>query len=296
MDFNEACLNLQLNDPFSLSELKKQYRMMSLKNHPDKHMPDIDGLYDKKFKTINESYVYLSTYLEESDGLPLEDDSYSSLFNEFLSSFFSNNQEEVYNVVQTIVEGCHDLSVKLFENMNKDKAIQIFEFINTYQHVLYISSETIDKIKNIINDKIENDNVVLLNPSLDDLIHDNIYMLLFEGQKYYVPLWHAELYYKHNTSDLVVKCLPELPDNISLDANNNLIINVSYSIEYLLNNDIVYYTLGKEIVSIPTRGLYIRKIQKYTVLHRGISVIDHMNIYNNNVKSDLIFVITIAGY
>lgn len=294
MDFNEACLNLQLNAPFSLSELKKQYRIMSLKNHPDKHMPDIDGFYDKKFKTVNESYVFLSTYLEESDGLSLDDDSYSSLFNDFLSSFFSNNQQEAYRVVQTIVNGCHDLSVKLFEDMNKEKAIQIFEFINTYQHVLYISSETIERIKNIINGKIENDNIILLNPSLDDLIHDNIYMLLFEGQKYYVPLWHAELYYKHNSSDLVVKCLPELPDNISLDANNNLLIDVSYSINDLLNTDVINYTIGKEVISIPTRSLYIRKIQKYTVFKRGISVIDHTNIYNNNIKSDVIFVITLV--
>lgn len=296
MDFNEACLNLQLNAPFSLSELKKQYRFMSLKYHPDKHVPDIDGVYDKKFKMINESYVYLNTYLEEADGMPLEDDSYSCLFNEFLSSFFSNNQQDAYNVVQSIVGGCNDLSIKMFENMDKDTAIQIFEFINTYQHVLYISSETIDRIKNIINDKIENDNIVLLNPSIDDLIHDNIYMLRFEGQKYYVPLWHAELYYKHNSSDLVVKCVPELPDNISLDANNNLIINVSYGIDELLNNDIVYYNIGKETISIPTRSLYIRKIQKYTVLEKGISVIDHTNIYNNNLKSNLIFVITIVGY
>ena len=294
MDFNEACLNLQLNAPFSLSELKKQYRIMSLKNHPDKHMPDTDGFYDKKFKIVNESYVFLSTYLEESDGLSLDDDSYSSLFNDFLSSFFSNNQQEAYRVVQTIVNGCHDLSVKLFEDMNKEKAIQIFEFINTYQHVLYISSETIERIKNIINGKIENDNIILLNPSLDDLIHDNIYMLLFEGQKYYVPLWHAELYYKHNSSDLVVKCLPELPDNISLDANNNLLIDVSYSVADLLNTDIINYTIGKEVISIPTRSLYIRKIQKYTVLKRGISVIDHTNIYNNNIKSDVIFVITLV--
>jgi len=292
MDFNEACLNLQLNAPFSQTELKKQYRILSLKNHPDKHMPDNDGFYDKKFKTINESYLYLTTYMEESDGLPVNDDSYTSLFDGFLSSFFSNNQNEAYKVVQDIVSGCHNLSVKLFENMDKDTAIQIFEFINCYQHVLYISSETIEQIKNIINNKIENDNIVLLNPSLDDLIHDNIYILNFEGQKYYVPLWHAEVYYKHNGSDLVVKCVPDLPDNISLDVNNNLVINVTYSVNELLNNDIVSYNIGKNVFPIHTRHLYIRKIQKYTLVNKGISIIDDTNIYNNNVKSNIIFIIT----
>ena len=87
--------------------------------------------------------------MEESDVLSLDDDSYSSLFNDFLSSFFSNNQQEAYRVVKTIVNGCHDLSVKLFEDMNKEKAIQIFEFINTYQHVLYIYRETQEHVSKI---------------------------------------------------------------------------------------------------------------------------------------------------
>ena len=62
MDFNEACLNLNLTPIFTSLELKKQYRMMSLKYHPDKHMPDTDGFYSNKFKIIAESYQYLHKY------------------------------------------------------------------------------------------------------------------------------------------------------------------------------------------------------------------------------------------
>ena len=65
MDFNKACVELEINSPFSLSELKKQYRIMALKNHPDKHIPDIDNIYSEKFKNISASYEYLITFLEE---------------------------------------------------------------------------------------------------------------------------------------------------------------------------------------------------------------------------------------
>ena len=96
-------------------------------------------------------------------------------------------------------------------------------------------SEFLTKIKNIINDKVENDHIVILNPTLDDLLNDNIYMLDFEGDKYYVPLWHDEIYYKHKSHDLVVRCIPDIPENISLDNNNNLIINIYDSITNVLS-------------------------------------------------------------
>ena len=87
MDFNDACLNLNLTPIFTVWELKKQYRMLSLKYHPDKHMPDADNFYCNKFKIIAESYHYLYTYLEERDGISYEsnndennDNSYNSLF------------------------------------------------------------------------------------------------------------------------------------------------------------------------------------------------------------------------
>ena len=100
MDLNEACLHLQINKPFSLNELKKQYRMMALKYHPDKHMPDTDSFYANKFKLVNESYEFLNNYLDNnnssksrySKSSPTD---YNSLFGDFLSSFFTQNQDDV---------------------------------------------------------------------------------------------------------------------------------------------------------------------------------------------------------
>ena len=290
MDFNQACLNLQINTPFSTTELKKQYRIMALKYHPDKHVPDTDHFYENKFKEIGESYEYLNNHTERANPQSFHSDSgdYNSLFSDFLSSLFTTNQTDIQSIIQTIISDCENISMKLFENMDKERAIQIFEFINTYQHILYISSETVERIKKIINDKIEHDNIIILNPNLEDMLNDNIFMLEFEGEKYYVPLWHDEIYYKHNNHDLVVKCIPELPEDISLDVNNNILVTLTDSISNIINREYISFHIGQRIFNIPVNELKIQKIQMYIIKKQGISIIQSNNVYDNTEKSNIV--------
>ena len=53
-------------------------------------------------------------------------------------------------------------------------------------------------------------------------------------------VWHSELHYRieseHDASkQLIVKCMPELPEHMSIDANNELHIDVRADIKELLN-------------------------------------------------------------
>ena len=292
MDFNTACINLNLSSPFSQEQLKKQYRIMALKNHPDKHPNKIE-YYTEKFKEIGQSYEFLNNFLDSNNSSSEINGDYNELFVNFLSTFFTNNYSDVQDILKTIINDCENLSIKLFEDMDKEKAMQIFEFINKYQHILYIPSSTVEKIKNIINEKMENDHIIILNPQLEDLFHDNVYILEFEEEKYYVPLWHDEVYYKHKKNDLVIKCIPDLPENISLDNDNNIVIEVDYHINLLLKEEYIQYQLGKEEYSIPVKELKIGRRQVYVFKKKGISLINNSNIYDNSNKSNVIFVINL---
>ena len=292
MDFNTACINLNLSSPFSQEQLKKQYRIMALKNHPDKHPNKIE-YYTEKFKEIGQSYEFLNNFLDSNNSSSEINGDYNELFVNFLSTFFTNNYSDVQDILKTIINDCENLSIKLFEDMDKEKAMQIFEFINKYQHILYIPSSTVEKIKNIINEKMENDHIIILNPQLEDLFHDNVYILEFEEEKYYVPLWHDEVYYKHKKNDLVIKCIPDLPENISLDNDNNIVIEVDYHINLLLKEEYIHYQLGKEEYSIPVKELKIERRQVYVFKKKGISLINNSNIYDNSNKSNVIFVINL---
>lgn len=292
MNFNKACSTLQINSTFSEIDLKKAYRIMALKHHPDKN-PHNQKESEEKFKEIQQSYEFLNDYLQynkESKDVNLD---YNSIFSDFLSSFFTNGSPEINNIVTSILRDGQNASIKLFEKLDKDKAIKIFEFINTYQHILYVSKETVDKLKEIINKKIENDNMIILNPSLEDLLNDNIYVLTFEEEKYFIPLWHDEIYYKNkkNNNDIVVKCIPELPDNISLDNNNNLIINVTFSISEILNKEYVTYNIGSISYDINVSKLHVKSIQQYLIKGKGISLIQSNEIYDNTKKGNVIFII-----
>ena len=297
MNFNDACLNLQITSPFSLKTLKKQYRISALKYHPDKHQPDSDGYYCNKFKTIQESYEFLYKIVENNENDECDENlDYNTLFTSFISSMFTTNNSniEINKIIEIIIKDCGKLSINLFENMDKNMAIELFEFINTYHYLLYISVETVNKLKDILNEKIKNDNVIILNPNLFDLFNDNIYILDFEKEKYYIPLWHDEIYYKHKGNDLVIKCIPELPENVTIDNNNNIIISLNFSLNEIFNkNEICYTVVDDKKINIKVDDLKITKIQNYILRNQGISTINYNNIYETKEKSNIIVTILI---
>ena len=69
-----------------------------------------------------------------------------------------------------------------------------------------------------------------------------MYKLIIEN-KILIPLWHDELVYEHNNSDIYIKNIPSLPNNISIDNNNNIIVLLHYNIKEIWNNDIIYFNI-----------------------------------------------------
>ena len=57
------------------------------------------------------------------------------------------------------------------------------------------------KIKNIIREKVKNDNVYILNPTLEDLFNYRIFKLKCGEDIFYVPLWHSELQFSSSGQD-----------------------------------------------------------------------------------------------
>ena len=292
--------------------IKKKYHKLALKWHPDKNK----NVYAKdKFLKINEAYDYLLNELhiinsnnltkdQDKDILKtfvsLESKNYIDILSNFVSSLFSetNYNDLFLNIIKEISLGYDVITLtylrKKFEELDKQKAIELYQLLYKYKHILYISNEILELVSLIIKEKYKNDRIFILKPSLKDIIEHNIYKLYVDQELYLVPLWHNELYFDSpNGSDIIVLCQPKLPSNINIDENNNIYYEIFIQIESELSNLIkknkfVNIELGEKWFSIPLNNLHLKEEQLYVFKGQGISQILENNIYNINFKSDII--------
>jgi DnaJ-class molecular chaperone len=287
MDIKTACeiLEIEISKNFTLSEVKKAYYKASLKHHPDHNIGDIDS--NARFQKINEAYTFLSNYIQikqEHDN-EQEQDKNNNIDNDIIIKF-----------IKTLIDlNIKELSLTAFEGLNKDNSLKIFEYIEKYSSMLGLDDAFIESIRTLTREKIKNDIVIIINPTIENIMNNELYKLDYNNENYYVPLWHDEISYDISESEyLIVKCKPELPENIFIDHNNDLHIKILIdSIEQLLNDLYINVTIGGKVFEIPVCELKIKKSQIYTFFNKGISLINLNDIYNTNRNGNIIVYITI---
>jgi hypothetical protein len=293
--------------------IKKKYRKLALKWHPDKND---DENAKEKFQKISEAYDYLSNELRilngetedsnTSDTFVSSSDSkeskiYIDILSNFISSLVKGSYNEVLmNIVKEISLGYEAITLvylrKKFEDLDKQKAIELYQLLYKYKDILYIKQDTLDLVSSIIKEKYKNDRVFILKPSMKDIIEHNIYKLYVDEKLYLVPLWHNELYFDaEDGSEIIVLCQPKLPDHVTIDENNNIYcetnIKIDSELPYLIKNDqFVSIELGEKWFSIPLNKLFIKKEQSYKFKGQGIAHIpsEQKNMYDVSDKADII--------
>jgi len=270
------------NEPITRDELKRKYRRLALQFHPDKNGNSKESA--EHFKMIHDAYEYLQIYMvsQTDDDAPSNtaseaSDDYMTMLQRFIESIIqSPNMSEI--IKEIVMNGCKKLSTRLFENMSKDTSMEVLSFISKHRNILHIDPDTILSVREIILEKYKNDQIYILNPSLDDLLENNVYKLDIDGKIYLVPLWHSEVYFDGSGCDIIVQCIPDLPANMYIDENNALHVNINapFTIS-LLDSPIVLFKLGKQTFPLQVQ---FKKTQTCYLHNQGISVIDEKNMYN----------------
>ena len=269
MNFKDALDILEIDskyDELTLQIINKRYRKMALKYHPDKNGNTEES--NEHFKKINEAYTYLkreSKYFEND-----EDDS-------------CHDSQSIYlNVLKNFIKSA----------MDGNYSDLIAKIVSRYKSILYFSDELLENVKQMVIQKYDNVEIYKLNPSINDLLHNNFYKLYVQEQLYLVPLWHKESYYDGSGCEIIAICEPDLPNDIKIDDDNNLIVNIdvyAYSDlpDMIINNQDISFDIGDESFSIPLSELYIRREQYYRLKGRGLVNVKK-DLYDLSDKSDII--------
>jgi hypothetical protein len=294
MNYKESCDILEI-DPggeITLEKIKKQYRLKALLYHPDKNKsPDAS----ENFLKVKSAYDYLlksndynsESEEEDDDEETLDKSSYRWKMYSFLKSILRKESTNAtfYNILQKISSVCEENALTLIDKLDKVVLIKVFGIMKTYKEAFHFTAEFIEKVEDIVKKKKENDEYIILKPSLDDLFENNLYKLSIDNKSYIVPLWHHELLYDHSGNEICVKCEPVLPNNMEIDNKNNLHVHLKYNI-------IDLWCKSKELISIGTKktvelipsDLRFSNIQTI-VISEGISKINTNNVYDISNKA-----------
>jgi hypothetical protein len=279
----------------SLEYLKKRYHKMALQSHPDKNGNSLQA--KEKFQKINDAYEYLKREISISEpevDPETEEGSYEGILKTFIFGIMKGEYNDIIStIIKDVVTGCKKISLKLFEDLSKERAMEVYSFLSKYKNILHISQDTIQSVREIVLEKCKEDCVYILNPSIDDLLENNIYKLELNKNLYFVPLWHDELYFDGSGCDIIVKCIPDLPNNIYIDENNNLFVDIEIPLlSSLFDTGSYIFQIGKKSCVIQISDLKLQRVQYVCMKNEGISEIDEKDMYNIKKKSDINLKIT----
>jgi hypothetical protein len=271
-----------------LRDLKKQYHKLALAGHPDK------GGSKVLFQQINEAYHYLHEEIQQKAGDEDDDNgnstpnySYGGLLSLLLDGMLKGKKNEyLSNLIQSILVGCEKVTVKMFEHLDKEKTMAVYSFLFRYKFLLHIPDELLDRVRTIILEKHKDVQIYVLNPTLDDVLSNNIYKLEINNVIYFVPLWHSELDFEN---DIIVKCIPDLPKHVRIDEDNSIHVYLDIPLTVsLISDGEISFSLGNHVFHIPTHHLKLTHSQVYTCHGCGISKILDSDMYNVDCKGDIL--------
>jgi hypothetical protein len=292
MNINHSTINYNDITP---EFLKKQYRKMALQHHPDKcgNTPESN----LKFQQIHEAYEVLQREIIKDININLEPhDASEYVYIDILQLFMKSVLQGKYNdivlhIVNHIVIGCKQVSVHIFDNVDKENCMRIYQFLSLNRLMFHLSNELLDNIREIVVKKYDNVQVYKLNPSIDDILDNNIYKLYVNDTLLLVPLWHNEVYFDCSGCEIIVVCQPQLEEHVTIDDDNNIhvVTNVSLTdMSNMLNgNPNMTVKIGKKNFEIPINELFIKRQQYYKLQNQGIS---HINPEIDDIsdKTDII--------
>lgn len=191
---------MELEPGAAYETIRRQYKMLALKYHPDKNKAD--GAVDK-YREIKEAHDVLCL----SEARPTEDpadptgdgwftkygldktalgsSTYARAASDFFEMIYNDEQFQrriFHPLLMRVVGSCEEKALSMFCKMEKTKARKLYDILILYQDTLHLSADTLAKIRQIIeaqtlSEALDVEDIVVLNPDIDDLLNQSVYKL-----------------------------------------------------------------------------------------------------------------------
>jgi len=294
----------------STEQIKKQYRLMALKYHPDKSK-DVDA--KDKFIRIQEAYRFLldSDSDSESNGRETTPEmaSYEKTMDDFLSSSVSPKYALLLKKILRVLSktGLKDL----LRRLNRDTLVKLHELMELYKDAFHIDDSEFTEFttktaeSNSPENGRENDATravdhritYILNPFIEDLMGDNVFRLKHGDQFYLVPLWHSETVFEDESSgeEFRVCCYPILPENMDIDDYNILSVWLDIRVDQIWNREHMEIDVGGKMVDLPTNLLrFTDKSQEILIMGKGVPLANSQNVFDVSQRQSIRFRIRLS--
>ena len=274
----EACKILDIPVTYTQEQLKRQYHINALRWHPDKNLKNKDEA-TIKFQKITEAY----NYLLKSDSTYHDDSKIKNTYEYILKAF-----------VDFLIH--NKFSVKILLELDSEQLQLIIRYLrlcsqNNSIHTSYLEhiERLISEIEKISEKRETSKNIILLEPSIDDLFEQKLFKLNYGNEVFFVPLWHNDMTFTDiSKNEFNVRCEPKLEKHIDIDENNNILVFINYDIKRLLDTENIKIDIGKKTFLIPKEELKLQRRQKYVLKKCGIPKIKDTECSYDILFSDII--------
>lgn len=286
MDLAQAYAVLQLDVGASQEDIKRAYRLLALKYHPDKNGDP------EMFILVKDAYERLSGAIEEQ---PV-----NKGFSGLVELLMQN--ERFKDIIMRLVLNAE---VKIFASISPVKRAAIYKILVLYKDYLHLSDDFLRECSEIMNTRETMNNqepvslteYYVLNPTLEDLFGHCVYKLSKVPSKgnsgfptsgsdsddnvLYVPLWHRRVI----IDDVVIDCEVYNLKGSCIDSNNDVHLTAELEIGEVFKTG--YFTLIDGKVRVDASELRVVKEQCVRLVGCGIPRANADDIYDDSVLSDV---------
>jgi hypothetical protein len=276
-------------EPLTLDAIKRQYRLLAKKYHPDKNA-SIDA--GDSFRRIHEAYIYLSKKAANANAeAPYTDTDSDADSNDSSDSAKSNTTKSIFLdahvmlILRKILSYSFDTCLEYLKKIDKRLLQLIYDICSGCE---FVNDSLLEKMAVLLRTSEENSQRIVMHPLLCDLFNEQVYRLkLSPTVEYLVPLWHHQLVYDYMGSEVCVECFPILSENITIDEKNNIHVVLLYKKSELWEMEDIVFEIGGRTFSIARKELLMTEKQCKIIAGQGIPRINNENVYDTCKKSDV---------